>query len=839
MKRRYAVPVVSAVVMVLASVLAAPSAHAEQSATWDLPRDKDVVARFGFGSDIHVGRDSGKYGSAVDKLKNALNAYRQSGVDAVGFSGDLTDSGQVGQYQTLMDTLNTGTDDSEQVILAMGNHETLDAGVSDSPQRFKKYTGQDMNKLVEVNGVDVITMGPQNEDDDYRADYDFLKTTLDRITSRANYDPNRPIFVLTHHGVQNTAYVTNEWYGEYGAGTDHDLVKLMQQYPQIIQVSGHSHATLEDARSIDQSLGYTSIQDGTIGAYFENESGKVDPITGTAATRPADSELASQGLLVDVYRDGTVKVHRMNFATGTWIYPDEPWIITADGAKANVYGKNRPSTPAMFPDGASVSFDTAKTTGNSAAVTFPAAKPADGTNNNMIHSYRITMTPKNGGETVYKSVFNDYYYAKAGVGAAGAVPTQKSRWSVTVKGLTPQTEYTATVEALTSFEEENGAAGAVIASGQTSVTTNEAPAPSPMFDVDFGSGSADDYYAHQSVKQGGVSTIEDNAELGQQVLHVRGGDGGYRYTMEDEDYNAIANGFTTDVVFSIADVQKDQCVFSNQQNAGFGFEVENGKLEFWLNAGSGRAKPAVAIQPDTWYHASAVYDGNTVTLYLNGEKVDSASAKSGLVIPSNGAKYFFIGADTSGSGAPEYQMREGYVALARISSQVFSDDEVAASYTNAMGDGPAAKQTVRQALTAAKRVVEAGQGNYSDATWSAFADAYTTALVRVEDFRAAPADLNAAAVALRSAQQTLQETNSGDDGNGGNGGDGGSDAGGQDANQPGGSHDSDSGADKSSASQEANAADRLSATGVNTAGLLAVTLVLVGAALTLKVVRRR
>lgn len=534
-----------------------------------------------------------------------------------------------------------------------------------------------------------------------------------------------------------------------------------------------------------------------------------------------------------------MKVHRMNFATGTWIYPDEPWIITADGAKANVYGKNRPSTPAMFPDGASVGFDTAKTTGNSAAVTFPAAKPADGTNNNMIHSYRITMTPKNGGETVSKSVFNDYYYAKAGVGAAGAVPTQKSRWSVTVKGLMPQTEYTATVEALTSFEEENGAAGAVIASSQTSVTTNEAPAPSPMFDVDFGSGSADDYYAHQSVKQGGVSTIEDNAELGQQVLHVRGGDGGYRYTMEDEDYNAIANGFTTDVVFSIADVQKDQCVFSNQQNAGFGFEVENGKLEFWLNAGSGRAKPAVAIQPDTWYHASAVYDGNTVTLYLNGEKVDSASAKSGLVIPSNGAKYFFIGADTSGSGAPEYQMKEGYVALARISSQVFSDDEVAASYTNAMGDGPAAKQTVRQALTAAKRVVEAGQGNYSDATWSAFADAYTTALVRVEDFRAAPADLNAAAVALRSAQQALQETNSGDDGNGGNGGDGGSDAGGQDANQPGGSHDSDSGADKSSASQEANAADRLSATGVNTAGLLAVTLVLVGAALTLKVVRRR
>jgi hypothetical protein len=62
-----------------------------------------------------------------------------------------------------------------------------------------------MNKLTSVNGIDVITLGPQNSDSDYRADYDFLHTALDSISSRQGYDPAQPIIVLTHHAVQNTA----------------------------------------------------------------------------------------------------------------------------------------------------------------------------------------------------------------------------------------------------------------------------------------------------------------------------------------------------------------------------------------------------------------------------------------------------------------------------------------------------------------------------------------------------------------------------------------------------------------------------------------------------------
>lgn len=781
---------------------AAQNAVTQGDADWSLSRDDDVVARFGLGSDLHVGRSSGQYGTAVDKLERALDAYRQAGVDAIGFSGDLTNYGELDEYRTLMSTLESGTDDDTQVILSMGNHETYSSGVAAAPQRFAEQTGQEINKLVTVNGINVITLGPQNADDDYRADYEFLRSTLDGIAADPDYDPNQPILVLTHHGVQDSAYVTDEWYGEFGSGTDRDLVALMQRYPQIIQVSGHSHATLEDARSIDQSLGFTCIQDGTIGAYFENESGKTDPSDGSPATRPADSELASQGLILDVHRDGTTTIHRMNLATGEWIYPDEPWTVTAAGAQAGDYGKDRPSSAASFADGATVGFDESATGKNSVTVTFPAAEPADGTNNNMIHSYRVTLTPTDGGTPVTTSVFNDYYYAPAG--SDGAVPTRKATWSVAVRGLAADTTYTASVEALTSFEEEQGRDGAMIDSGETSVTTSSAPAPGPFFDVNFGLGSSDDYYGRSGERQGDSSAVEDDATLGQQVLHVQDGDGGYRYAMDDDAYDAMQDGFTADVVFSLADVDRDQCVFSNQQSAGFGFEVENGRLEFWMNAGSGRVKPAVAIEADTWYHATAVYDGSTVTLYLNGERVASAAATGGLKIPAQGARYFFIGADTSSSGKPEYQVQDGRIALARISDEVFTDEDVAASDANVLQDGSAAvpiaaKLAVRQALADAEAVYVAGQGSYDDASWSAFVAAYDDALARSEDFRTAPADLSEAATTLDGCRAALT-TGDGSDGSDGDGdgsdGDG-SDGDGSDGSDGDGSDGSDGDGDGS------------------------------------------
>lgn len=84
---------------------------------------------------------------------------------------------------------------------------------------------------------------------------------------------------------------------------------------------------MEDNRSIDQSAGFTAIQDGTIGAYFENESGKINPDTGTASTYPVNAEVSSQALTIDVSNENVVTIRRMNLTTGEYMYDEEPWII--------------------------------------------------------------------------------------------------------------------------------------------------------------------------------------------------------------------------------------------------------------------------------------------------------------------------------------------------------------------------------------------------------------------------------------------------------------------------------------------------------------------------------
>jgi hypothetical protein len=764
LRQRKLVSLATSIAVALGLCAMATPAQASEtgSSPLTLSRDADVVARFGFGSDIHIGRSSGVYGTALEKFNHALQTYASLNVDAVGFSGDLTNNGKSSEYAELMNAISTNLPSSDKVILSMGNHETYDPGMAQASARFKSATGQDMNKLTSVNGIDVITLGPQNSDSDYRADYDFLHTALDSISSRQGYDPAQPIIVLTHHAVQNTAYVSNEWHGNYGEGSGQDLVALMQQYPQIVQVSGHSHATLEDARSIDQTLGYTSIQDGTIGAYFENESGKVDPSSGDGATRPADSELSSQGIIVDIHRDGTTEVHRLNFATGTWIYPQEPWIFSAAEARNDKYGKNRSSSPAVFAHDATVGFDTSATSTTKAVVTFPSAQAADDTNNNMVHSYAITLTPASGGEAVKKSVFSDYYYADKGT--SGIIPTKKDQWSVTIKGLQSGTTYTAKVEALTSFQEQNALPGASIGSGASTVTTTEAPAVArkPILDVNYGLGNADDHYQHVSAKQGTDSAIVEDASLGQQVLSIKNSDGGYRYAMTPADYEAIENGFTTDVMFSLPDVKSDQCVFSNQQVSGYGFEVENGKLEFWMNPADGsKPRPSTAISANTWYHATAVYDGSTVSLYLNGDLVSSASAKGGLKIPGSGAQYFFVGADTSSSGTPEYQVKSGSVALARITSQIFTPAEVLASHGNVVdGSGSSAssitaKSAARSALESTKDTYTQGQQDFTASSWTAFSTAYDDVVSGLGDFRTEPGALSTSAASLVSAHSAL------------------------------------------------------------------------------------
>lgn len=488
--------VISAFPIQALAAWSAPGAETD----WKQLSRTGIKARFAVGSDIHIG--SG-YGSDK-KLENALKVFEtiDPNMDAVMFAGDLTDNGYPAQYDTMMSIAGSSSL-GDKIIWSMGNHEYYGwSNKQDAINEFISKTGQQPDSIyttganageepgdtatpgainlqelentstegainaqepgsVTTQGaVTIITLGKHSYDGgDYSEQYDFLKQTLSNATSK---NPYSPIFVIAHHGIPNSAYTTNEWYGNYGIGTDKDMVALMAQYPQVIHISGHSHATADDPTSIDQSKGFTAIQDASLGAYFENESGKIIS-DGRYSTYPEFADEASQALLIDVDNDNKVIIKRMNLTTGKYIYDNEPWVIDIPELVNNrsyTYTGDRvnSSKAPVFADGAQVTVNEADSV--SVSFSFSQASATDGldtivlgkANGNMVHSYKMKVTNTQTGEAIkdkrnnrdYYLRFSDYYRA-----------TQASALSATISGLSPATQYKIEVWALTPYSVES------------------------------------------------------------------------------------------------------------------------------------------------------------------------------------------------------------------------------------------------------------------------------------------------------------------------------------------------------------------------------------------------
>lgn len=410
---------------------------------WAPLKRQGIAVRIAVCSDLHVCES---YPSR-QKLGMLFSAWRQLDPqpDAVVFAGDLTDFGTDAQYAALRSIVDENLANCRaQRVYCLGNHDTYAAGPARAAEIFTAQLHQPACQLVWVQGVPLVTLapGPQT-DDDYTGCFLFLRQSLREAAAKA---PGSPIFVFAHHGIRDTAYCTPEWFGNYGEDTTRDLGALLRQYPQVIHISGHSHATLEDERSIDQSRGFTAIQDGTAGAYFENETGKCDPESGAPASVPPHAGEACQGLLVDVSVSGSVTVHRLNAAAGRFCGPawhiDMPGILqakTSGRALPFTYTAVRRGLPPVFPDGARAALRFLAD--GTAQVSFPCASPGCADGCSLVHDYRVRLLPEAGGEPICRWFFAEYYRS-----------APRPDWTVRISdSRLQQGDWTAEVSACTSF----------------------------------------------------------------------------------------------------------------------------------------------------------------------------------------------------------------------------------------------------------------------------------------------------------------------------------------------------------------------------------------------------
>ncbi len=276
------------------------------------PIEERVYLRFLVISDLHITQNK-----IVEqkRLRNVLKAayHLNRKLDAVVIAGDLTDSGEKGEYKTVKCILDRYVKDNTIIIASMGNHEYNTKEIFTSIMNLKPKDN------VKIGGYHFITLSPRESESEYGGSRYYLDSDwlLEQLKEAHEEDEKKPIFLITHHGIKDTAFGTDEWNTE-------DLYDILKNYPEVIHFAGHSHYPLNNPKSIYQKE-FTEINTSTI-SYFDFPKDIERNIEKSIVNK------VCQALLVEVIGED-VRIRKLDLIHNSYI--GEDWRInTAE----NVYG---------------------------------------------------------------------------------------------------------------------------------------------------------------------------------------------------------------------------------------------------------------------------------------------------------------------------------------------------------------------------------------------------------------------------------------------------------------------------------------------------------------------
>lgn len=344
-------------------------------------------------------------------LDKAFDLYHAQDLDATLFVGDLTNNATAGEYAGLKEVLDRRLDengdgkDDISLVAALGNHD-VGSGMTGYDLFTQSTGGQRPNADYVINGYHFITVSPgsgrldeetgrptQRSTGDYAYARDWLHTRMAAATAE---HPDRPVFVLVHHPLKCTHYVSNEWYGAgLSEGCGDTFKSVFDNFPQAVVWGGHIHTPNNISTSIWQDGGFTTVNAPPL-AYFEMESGVDNDTT------PNDAGDNAQTAVVEV-AGSVVKVKNYDLQAGRWI--DQTWTWDVEEAIKNPqrnfpYTDRRAARTAgpKWPAGSAVTVSDIKE--DSAQVSFPQAKPAANDVQDIVHLYRYQVVDKSTGATV-------------------------------------------------------------------------------------------------------------------------------------------------------------------------------------------------------------------------------------------------------------------------------------------------------------------------------------------------------------------------------------------------------------------------------------------------------
>ena len=355
------------------------------------------VMRFVATSDTHIqtlGDTGCKRTSAMLKTAYAISEADEdyNKLDAVVFSGDITDNGFVDSFMAFAAVTDNEIREGTQRLAVVAKSHDGYTFLNNSLKLFTKITGQETDFHRVIGGFHFIGISRSDTLEQYTDEQ--VEWLDENIAAAVKEDPEKPVFVFQHEHVKDTVYGSSE---TDGWGLD-VFTEVLSKYPQVVHISGHSHFPANDPRAVWQGS-FTAINDGGL-AYFELA------VDGKNGQFPEGKDRMSQALIVEVDADNRVLVKVLDVDEGKIMREFLIDNITEENkTKYSFEARKENSSAPVFPDGATLSYEKK---GLKHFITVPQATVSE---DNEVFVYRITVVNKNGKVVHEDWAFSDYFFS--------------------------------------------------------------------------------------------------------------------------------------------------------------------------------------------------------------------------------------------------------------------------------------------------------------------------------------------------------------------------------------------------------------------------------------------
>ena len=247
-----------------------------------------------------------------------LNYFKKHDIDLIIIAGDITNNGRLLNLiyfkKIFYSVFNENS--KPRVISLMGNHDYFDLNFtnSENQKKFYKVINSYPNSHYIINGYHFIFWSQDNYLINERGitNYTWIKNNLDKARHNLKKKAD-PIFVITHIPPKLTVYGSETIWGHDG------IYNFLKDYHEVICISGHSHYSLRNTRSIWQK-DFTVVNTQSI-SYVDLDNYFINAIN---VRRESARDCESMGLIAHLTNKNII-FDRVRFLTEEIM--EEKWKI--------------------------------------------------------------------------------------------------------------------------------------------------------------------------------------------------------------------------------------------------------------------------------------------------------------------------------------------------------------------------------------------------------------------------------------------------------------------------------------------------------------------------------